>query len=205
MGVKIEQLYDTLKIKNDDVFPLTQSTGGTDRITLKVSTSALKDNFTSDINSDLDDLEDEIDNKTIDPSNFNKLLPKDGSKSMAGDLYMTNSTVINYSAKIKNITDNYTLKPIDNASIILVNKENSNNDPDARVEIIINENILPVGFNIILIQTGNTQIKIIPNGSVEIWNADNFKTSKQKYSLINICVLKTNKIWLFGDMVFSLT
>lgn len=205
MGVNIEQLYGTLLIKNDDVFPLTQSTNGTNRNTLKATALQLKENFNSDINDDLDNLETEFDNKKIDSSNLNKLLRKDGTKSMAGDLYFDNSTVTKYSAKLISITDNYTLKREDNASILLVSKQNISNDPDFRVEININENSLPVGFNIILIQTGDTQVKIKTTGSVDIWNPDNFKTTRQKYSLINICVLKPNKVWIFGDMVFSLT
>lgn len=205
MGVKIEELYDAINLKGDDVFPLTQSISGTNRITLKVSASGLKENFNFDINTDLNDIKTELDSKTIDTSNFNKLLPKDGSKTMAGDLYMNNSTVINYSAKLKTITDNYTLTPIDNASVLLVDKLNLDNNPDDRVEINIEENSLPVGFNIIIIQTGETQVKIVTNGSVDIWNADGFKTTKQKYSLINLGILKLNKVWLFGDMVFSLT
>lgn len=205
MGVKIDELYEGVEIKDDDVLPLTQSVSGTDRITLKSTLLQLKENFNADINTNIDNLQIEIDSKKFDSTIFDKFLRVDGSKKMAGDLYMNNSTVTNYSAKLITITDNYTIKSEDNTSILLVNKENTDNNPDNRVEINIDENTLPVGFNLILIQTGNTQIKIKTTGSVDIWNPDGFKTSKQKYSLINLCILQPNKVWLFGDMVFSLT
>lgn len=205
MGVKIDQLYSGVTIKNDDVFPLTQDIDGTNRITLKATALQIKDNFNADINAGLNNLETVLDSKKFDRSIFNKFLRVDGTKSMSGDLYMDNSTVKNYSAKLITITDNYTLKSEDNASILLVNKDNTTNNPDNRVEININENSLPIGFNVIIIQTGSTQAKVTTTGNLEIWNPDDFKTTKQKYSLINLCILKENKIWLFGDMVFSLT
>lgn len=205
MGVKIDELYDGLVIKDEDVFPLTQSISGTNRITLKATALQIKENFNSDINNNLDNLQIELDSKKFDKSIFDKFLKVDGSKLMGGDLYMNNSTVTNYSAKLIPITDNYTLTPTDNASILLIDKENTTNDPDSRVEINIIENSLPIGFNVVIIQTGSTQVKITTTGAIDIWNPDGLKTTKQKYSLINLCMLKPNKVWLFGDMVFSLT
>jgi hypothetical protein len=203
MGIKIEDLNKIQKIKGDGVFPLTQNIGGTDRKTLKATTDQLKDFINFENLDILNDLEDEINNKKIDTSLFDRLLRKNGSKSMFGDLQMNNSTVINYSARILKITDNYTLKAEDNSLVILVDKPNLTNDPNNRVEIIINENTLPIGFNIIIIQLADTQIKITKTGSVELWNPDNYFVSRGKFSSINVCVLKQNKIWVVGDLVPS--
>jgi hypothetical protein len=203
MGIKIEDLNKIQKIKGDSVFPLTQNIGGTDRKTLKATTDQLKDFINFENLDILNDLEDEINNKKIDTSLFDRLLRKDGSKSMFGDLQMNNSTVINYSARILKITDNYTLKAEDNSLVILVDKPNLTNDPNNRVEIIINENTLPIGFNIIIIQLADTQIKITKTGSVELWNPDNYFVSRGKFSSINVCVLKQNKIWVVGDLVLT--
>jgi hypothetical protein len=201
MGIKIHELNKIIKIKGDGIFPLTQNIGGTDRKTLKATTDQLKDFINSENLDILNDLEDEINDKKIDTSLFDRLLRKDGSKSMFGDLQMNNSTVINYSARIFKITDNYTLKQEDNSSIILVDKPNLTSDPNNRVEIIINENTLPIGFNIIIIQLADTQIKMSKTGSVELWNPDNYFVSRGKFSSINVCVLKQNKIWVVGDLV----
>jgi hypothetical protein len=198
MGIKIHELNKIIKIKGDGIFPLTQNIGGTDRKTLKATTDQLKDFINSENLDILNDLEDEIDT-----SLFDRLLRKDGSKSMFGDLQMNNSTVINYSARIFKITDNYTLKQEDNSSIILVDKPNLTSDPNNRVEIIINENTLPIGFNIIIIQLADTQIKMSKTGSVELWNPDNYFVSRGKFSSINVCVLKQNKIWVVGDLVLT--
>jgi hypothetical protein len=202
MGVKIHELYSGPTIKSDDVLPLTQDINGTDRITLKATISQVKEKINEDINITLNNIEIDLNNKNFDKSKFDKLLRVDGTKFMKGNLYMDNSTIINYSARIINITDNYTLTPEDNASVLLVNKNDTTNS-NSRVEININENSLPVGFNIIIIQTGFDKVKITTNGNLEIWSTDGYKTTKQKYSSINLCILKSNKIWLYGDMVLD--
>ena len=201
MGIKIHDLNDGINVKDSDLFPLSQDIGNSQRKTLKATALQIKDTFNAELSSGMNTLSSEIDDTKIDKTIFNNFLPTNGSKSMNGDLYMdSGSTVSKYSAKIISYTDNFTLYQNLNTSVVLVNKSNPTGNSSNKVSVTINPNTLDVGFNLILIQTGDTVVQILSSAGIEIWNADGLRTTRGKYSLINLCVLKPNKIWLFGDV-----
>lgn len=201
MGIKIHDLNTGISVRDTDLFPLTQDIGNSQRKTLKATALQIKDNFNSDILSRLNALSGENDNNKIDTTNFDRFLPVNGSKPMDGDLYMdTGSTVSKYSAKILTYTDNFTLTQDLNTSVILIEKSNPTGNSANKVSLTIEPNTLNVGYNVILIQSGETLVEVLSSNGIEIWNADGLRTTRGKYSLINLCVLKPNKVWLFGDV-----
>lgn len=201
MGIKIHELNTGISVANTDLFPLTQDIGNSQRKTLKATALQIKDNFNADVLNRLNDLSVENDNNKIDKTNFDKFLPVNGSKRMNGDLYMdAGSTVSTYSAKILTYTDNFTLTQDLNTSVILIEKDNPTGNSANKVSLTINPNTLNVGYNVILIQSGDTLVEVLSSSGIEIWNADGLRTTRGKYSLINLCILKPNKVWLFGDV-----
>ena len=201
MGIKIHDLNTGISVRDTDLFPLTQDIGNSQRKTLKATALQIKDNFNAEILNRLNALSGENDDNKIDTTNFERFLPVNGSKPMNGDLYMdAGSTVSEYSAKILTYTDNFTLTQDLNTSVILIEKGNPTGNSANKVSLTIQPNSLNVGYNVILIQTGDTLVEILSSSGIEIWNADGLRTTRGKYSLINLCILKPNKVWLFGDV-----
>jgi hypothetical protein len=201
MGVKIDELNSGIKINDLDVMPLSQDIGNSQRKTLKATALQISNAFNESNLNKIADLNDLVTTNKIDKTIFNKFLPINGSKPMTGDLYMDGSTVSKYSAKVLTYTEDFDLTQNLNASIILLEKSNPTGNINAKIKVTINPNSLDVGFNVILIQTENTQIEIYGLGIVKILNPDGFLFSRGKYSTINLCVLKPNYVWAFGDMV----
>jgi hypothetical protein len=201
MGIKIHDLNTGISVRDTDLFPLTQDIGNSQRKTLKATALQIKDNFNAEILNRLNALSGENDDNKIDTTNFERFLPVNGSKPMNGDLYMdAGSTVSKYSAKILTYTDNFTLTQDLNTSVILIEKSNPTGNSANKVSLTIEPNTLNVGYNVILIQSGDTLVEVLSSSGIEIWNADGLRTTRGKYSLINLCILKPNKVWLFGDV-----
>lgn len=201
MGIRIDELNSGIGLKDDDVIPLTKDIGGSQRKTLKATALQIKNNFNSEPLDRITELETDDANNKIDKTIFNKFLPTNGSKGMTGDLYMdSGSSVSKYSAKLLSFNDNFTLLQEYNTAVILVDKPNPTGNSNNKVTITINPNTLNIGFNVVIIQTGNTLVEIFGESGIELWNADGLRTTRGQYSLINVCVLKTNKVWLFGDV-----
>jgi hypothetical protein len=202
MGIRIDELNSGVRINDTDVTVLSQiiEAGLSARQTLKVTAAQIRDSFNADNLNKINDLTDETNDDKIDKTIFNKFLPTNGSKPMTGDLYMDGSTVSKYSAKILTYTDNFTLTQDLNTSVILVDKENPTGNSNNKVSITITPDSLNVGYNVILIQSGNTLVEVLSSNGIEIWNSDGLRTTRGKYSLINICILKPNTVWLFGDV-----
>jgi hypothetical protein len=200
MGIKISELNSGISISDDDLFPLSQDIGSSQRKTLKATALQIKNSFNQEVLSDINSLSAVNKGNTIDKTIFNNFLLRDGSKKMNGDLYMDGSTITKYSARILTYTDNFTLSQDHNTSIILIDKPNLTGNPSNKVTVTVNQNDLNVGFNVILIQTGNTLVEVFGSVGIELWNADGLRTTRGKFSLINLCVLKPNKVWLFGDV-----
>jgi hypothetical protein len=200
MGIRIDELNSGIRLNDSDVMPLSQSIGIDERKTLKATALQISDAFNADNLNRIADLTDLITDHKIDKTIFNKFLPINGSKPMTGDLYMDNSTVSRYSAKLLSYSDNFTLSQDLNTSVILIEKANPTGNSNNKLSVTIDPNSLNVGYNVILIQTGDTLVEVLSSSGIELWNADGLRTTRGKYSLINICVLKENKIWLFGDV-----
>jgi hypothetical protein len=202
MGIRIDELNSGVRINDTDVTVLSQiiETGLSARQTLKVTAAQIRDSFNADNLNRIDDLTDESNDTKIDKTIFERFLPVNGSKPMTGDLYMDSSTVTRYSAKILSYTDNFTLTQDLNTSVILINKANPTGDSKNKVSITVAPSTLNVGYNVILIQTGDTLVEVLSANGIELWNADGLRTTRGKYSLINLCILKPNKVWLFGDV-----
>jgi hypothetical protein len=200
MGIKIDELNSGIVIKDDDVIPLTQDIGDSQRKTLKATALQIKNRFNLEPFVKITDLENANTAVKIDKTIFNKFLPTNGSKPMTGDLYMDGSTVSKYSAKLLTFDDNFTLSQVYNTAVILVDKPNLTGNPNDKVTITINPDELDIGFNVVIIQAGGTLVEILGTSGIELWNADGLRTTRGQYSLINVCVLKPNKVWLFGDV-----
>ena len=200
MGIRIDELNSGIKLNDSDVMPLSQDIGNDERKTLKATVLQISDAFNADNLNRINDLTDQTNDDKIDKTIFERFLPVNGSKPMTGDLYMDSSTVTRYSAKILSYTDNFTLTQDLNTSVILVDKANPTGDSKNKVSITVAPNTLNVGYNVILIQSGDTSVEILSSNGLELWNADGLRTTRGKYSLINLCILKPNTVWLFGDV-----
>jgi len=171
------------------------------RKTLKVTASQIRDSFISEFTSKLTELDNNHKSKIIDTSTFNNFLPVSGGKKMTGDIRMEmGSSIAEYSAKILSFDNDFTLLPEHNTAVILVDKINTTSNLNNKVKITVNPNTLSVGFNVVIIQTNNTLVEVFGSNGIELWNADGLRTTRGKYSLINLCVLKQNKVWLSGDV-----
>ena len=201
MGIRIDELNSVIVVKDDDVIPLTQDIGGSQRKTLKATALQIKNIFNLEPFVKITELENADTGNKIDKTIFNKFLPTNGSKGMTGDLYMdSGSSVSKYSAKLLTFNDSFTLSQVYNTAVILVDKPNLTGNPNDKVTITINPNELDIGFNVVIIQAGNTIVEIFGASGIELWNADGLRTTRGQYSLINVCILKPNKVWLFGDV-----
>lgn len=205
MGIKIIELSAANTIKSDDYLPISQSSD-TDvniRNTYKVSTAELKQYITADIIPRLTNAEGLVGSITIDNSIFNNYVKLSGD-SMTGNLNMSGYEIQNFSANILEYTDSIELSAGHNGSIILMNRPISSGEVDPKAVVTINEiPKLPTGFNVMIIQTGDSQVKISKSGNVVLSQSDNALATRKKYSQINICVLQQipYTIWMSGDMV----
>lgn len=179
----------------------TQENSLSSRKTLKATALQIKNRFNLEPFEKITELSNSDNNNKIDKTIFNKFLPINGSKGMTGDLYMDlGSSVSKYSAKLLTFNDSFILSQVYNTAVILVDKPNLTGNPNDKVTITINPDELNIGFNVVIIQAGNTLVEILGESGIELWNADGLRTTRGQYSLINVCVLKTNKVWLFGDV-----
>lgn len=205
MGIKIIELSAANIIKNDDYLPISQKDDAIldSRNTYKVSTLQIKEYVNADIIPRISNLQGLADSINIDPSIFNNYVKLSGD-SMTGNLNMSGYEIQNFSANILEYTDSITLSAGHNGSIILMNRPVSSGEIDPKVIVTINETPkLPNGFNVMIIQTGDSQVKISKIGDVNLSQSDNALYTRKKYSQINICVLQQipYTVWMSGDMV----
>lgn len=200
MGIKITELPPISQIKTSDEFPTTQDNGDDSRTTFKVSIQQLKTFINQDTNTRIDQLETSVGSvNPLDPSTLNKYLPLSGGM-MTGNIDLSGNKMNRFSANIINVSDNLTLNETHNGSIINVSKASSNN-PDDRVVITVPLNLI-VGFNVLIIQTGDMQVKVIKaDNGVTLATPDGALSTRKKYSQINLAIIQNNVAWITGDMV----
>lgn len=205
MPVKIIELPPATQLKNADVIPASQIYSGnrdTYSLTLEQLTNfvntgpyaaieSLRTSGGGDLTSQINAL------KSYVNTNFVHL----SGDTMTGSLDLSGANLKRFSANIVKVTGNTLLNQTHNGCIILVEKTPRSSSDD-RVEIQIAQNTLPIGFNVLLIQTGETQVKVTcPLGGVLIKNPDSALSTRQTYSQINLCMIDTNLVWVTGDMV----
>ena len=177
MGIKIIELSAANIITDTDLLPISQATS-TSRDTNKVTASVLKSYVNDGINKKVNDLEDIINANYIDPDIVNRFVELSG--------------------------DTMTLSAGHNGSIIMINRPAGVGETDPIANVTISDSPkLPSGFNVMLIQTGNSKVKVSTTGTVDLTQSDGALYTRKKYSQINLCVIKQNPytVWLSGDMV----
>lgn len=203
MGIKIVELSAANVITDTDLLPISQATSTGDRDTNKVSTATLKAYINNDVTKKLNDLETTIDANYIDPSIFNTFVELSGD-TMTGNLNMNGNEIQNFSAIIHEYTDSITLSAGHNGSIIMINRPVGVGETDPMATVTISDSPkLPNGFNVMLIQIGDSKVKVTTSGTVSLTQSDGSLYTRKKYSQINLCVLKQTPytVWLSGDMV----
>jgi len=194
MGTKIVELpVIPSPIGDDDIIPISKISSLT-RNTYKTTVSELGIAITADVNT-------RINNLTTATGSY---LPLAGG-TMSGNINLDGKKLLKFSGEIKVVTADTTLTPEYNGCIILVEK-GPRILPDDRVLLNITKGSLPVGFNAVVIQTGAIQAKISTLAAdVFIVNADDSLSSRQLYSQINICVIKSTAladvVWISGDII----
>jgi hypothetical protein len=202
MGIKIVELSGANVITNSDLLPISQLTP-TSRDTNKVSTAALKAYVNADVNKKLNDLENEIDKNYIDPLVLTTYVELSGD-TMTGNLNMNGNEIQNFSAIILEYTSSITLSAGHNGSIIMMNRPAGVGETAPIANVTISDSPkLPTGFNVMLIQTGDSKVKVSTSGTVTVNQSDSALYTRKKYSQINLCVIKQDPytVWLSGDMV----
>jgi hypothetical protein len=203
MGIKIVELSAANVITDTDLLPISQATSTGDRDTNKVSTVALKAYVNNDVTKKLNDLETTINANYIDPSIFNTFVELSGD-TMTGNLDMNGNEIRNFSAIIHEYTDSITLSAGHNGSIVMINRAPLVGETDPMATVTISDSPkLPNGFNVMIIQIGDSKVKITKSGTVDLTQSDGSLYTRKKYSQINLCVLKQTPytVWLSGDMV----
>lgn len=205
MGIKIIELSAANAIKNDDYLPISQKDSNIDdtRNTYKITTDQIKQYVIGEVNSKLSNLQNLADTLGVDPNIFNNFVELSGD-TMTGNLNMDGYEIQNFSANIIEYSDSITLSAGHNGSIILMNRPVSSGEVDPKATVTIDETPkLPNGFNVMIIQIGDSQVKMSKNGNVELTQSDNALLTRKKYSQINLCVLQQTPytIWMSGDMV----
>ena len=120
---------------------------------------------------------------------------------LQADLNVNNYQLHKFSAKIIKFTSDAFLTQEHNGCILLFERFSPTNADD-RIYAKINQNTLSVGFNVMIIQTGDVQVKVNnPDTLVSLVNSDASLSSRTKYSQINLCSIENNKIWISGDIV----
>jgi hypothetical protein len=204
MGTKIIDLSAANIIKSDDYLPISQTDTTDTRNTYKVSTSEIKEYVNFDINNKISLLEGLVGETGQVDINFLNNFVKLSGDTMTGNLNMSGNEIRNFSANILEYTDSITLSSGHNGSIILLNRPVGVGEIDPKAIVTIDETPkLPNGFNVMLIQTGDSQVKISKNGNVILSQTDNALATRNKYSQINLCVLQQTPytVWMSGDMV----
>jgi hypothetical protein len=202
MGIKIIELSAANIITDTDLLPISQSTS-TSRDTNKVTASVLKSYVNDGINKKVNDLENIINANYIDPDIVNRFVELSGD-TMTGNLNMNGNEIQNFSAIILEYTSSITLSAGHNGSIIMINRPAGVGETDPIANVTISDSPkLPSGFNVMLIQTGNSKVKLSTTGTVDLTQSDGALYTRKKYSQINLCVIKQNPytVWLSGDMV----
>lgn len=202
MGIKITELPQITTPKSTDEFPTSQDNGLNDssRTTYKISLGQLQTYINAAPNTRIDQLESSVGSfNSFDSNLLNKYLPLSGGM-MTGNIDLSGKQINRFSAKIVEVTDSVTLNETHNGCILLVNK-NGLVTPDDRVNVQVPLN-LGIGFNVLVIQIGEIQVKITKaDNSITLANPDDALSTRQKYSQINLAVIKQNLIWITGDMV----
>jgi hypothetical protein len=202
MGIKIVELSGANIITDTDLLPISQETA-TSRDTNKVSTAALKSYINQDVNKKLNDLENDININFVNPSVFNTFVELSGD-TMTGNLNMDGNEIQNFSASIFEYTDSITLSAGHNGAIIMINRVPLVGEIDPIATVTISDSPkLPNGFNVMLLQIGDSKVKVTTSGTVLLTQSDGSLYTRKKYSQINLCVLKQDPytVWLSGDMV----
>jgi hypothetical protein len=202
MGIKIIELSAANTITDTDLLPISQATS-TSRDTNKVTTSILKSYINDNINKKVNDLENAINANYIDPSIFNTFVELSGD-TMTGNLNMNGNEIQNFSAIVLEYTSSITLSAGHNGSIIMINRPAGVGETDPIALVTISDSPkLPNGFNVMLVQIGDSKVKVGTSGTVTLTQSDDALYTRKKYSQINLCVLKQNPytVWLSGDMV----
>jgi hypothetical protein len=190
MGTKIVDLTHAPSVENADLIPLSKVVGTT-RNTYNTSISELGDFITADVYDTISQLTTTV---------GGAYLPLAGG-TMKGDLDLDNNYIKKFKAFVTTITADTTLLSSHNGSILMVEKS-PQVLPDDRVLLTVPKDTLPIGFNVLIIQTGDIQAKIVKGDpSVTLANPDNSLSTRQKYSQINLCIIKNNFAWITGDMV----
>jgi len=209
MGVKIVDLPAIpATLKNEDLFPVSEDNSGT-RDTYKISAQSVASFVNTGPYQAISDLETRLgssgNTNISNLQNFliSNYLPLSGG-TMRGDLDLQSNKLKHFSGEITTITTETFLTSAHNGMIILVQKSPIVT-PDDRVLLKINNGTLPLGFNALVIQTGDIQAKISnPDTNVDLVNADSSLSTRQKYSQMNVCVIKKgtrDMVWLSGDIV----
>jgi hypothetical protein len=209
MGVKIVDLPAIpATLKNEDLFPVSEDNSGV-RDTYKISAQSVASFINTGPYQAIADLESRLGGSTntyiTNLSSFvsNNFVHLSGD-TMQGDLNLASYKIKQFSGDITTITTETFLTSAHNGKIILVEKSPKVN-PDDRVLLKIDNNTLPLGFNALIIQTGDIQAKITnPDTNVDLVNADNSLSTRQKYSQMNVCVIKKGSrdmVWISGDIV----
>ena len=202
MGIKIVELSGANVITNSDLLPISQEST-TSRDTNKVSIATLKAYVNADVNKKLNDLENEVDTNYIDPVTLTSYVKLSGD-TMTGNLNMNGNEIQNFSAIILEYTSSITLSAGHNGSIIMMNRPAGVGETAPIANVTISDSPkLPTGFNVMLIQTGDSKVKVSTSGTVDVTQSDGALYTRKKYSQINLCVIKQNPytVWLSGDMV----
>jgi len=202
MGIKIIELSAANTITDTDLLPISQATS-TSRDTNKVTASILKGYVNGGVTQKLNNLENTITQNYIDPDIFNTFVELSGD-TMTGNLDMGGKEIQNFSAIILEYSSSITLSSGHNGSIIMINRPAGVGETDPIALVTISDSPkLPNGFNVMLVQIGDSKVKIGTSGTVILTQSDNALYTRKKYSQINLCVLKQNPytVWLSGDMV----
>jgi hypothetical protein len=116
------------------------------------------------------------------------------------DTNIGNKQLTNFSAKIIN-SDSDLLEldaNLHNGCILVCSKEAGTGTE--KIQIKISKARLVTGFNCVIIQGGDRQLKIISSDTT-LANTDDKFTSRRKYSQINICMIDASTLWVTGDLV----
>lgn len=202
MPVKIINLPAATEVKNSDLLPASQEYPNVDRDTYKISVQQLKNFINSDISQNIQNI---INQSSSTISNFalnadTRYVNVSGD-TMTGSLDLSGNMLKRFKPNIIVVTTNTILtNDLHNGAIILGNKARTNIDD--RLELQINPNSVSEGFNALLIQIGDCQLKVTnPQGGITIANPDDALSTRTKYSQINLCLIQPTLAWVTGDMV----